>query len=243
MTDPISGARLTRRSFFGAAAATLGTAAVMGAAGSVVSPERGLRGASRRLPPGPGEALPEARDGQRCRLPLVVAARPRRPGRDRARGRPGRRRRLRLPRGRRRDPQPPRPQHRHRRRCPRMGHRAVGGRRQGRPGPRRGAERADRHHGRTVVAGRGPDDHPGRRRRLHRAGARTGAGPRRDDVRRRAARARRRGRVRRDPLDAGDGAGAPDHRLRPRPQQRHHQHPARPDLVDGPDRLSSTAST
>ena len=35
MTDPISGPRLTRRSFFGAAAATLGTAAVLGAAGTV----------------------------------------------------------------------------------------------------------------------------------------------------------------------------------------------------------------
>ncbi len=38
MTEPTPGARLNRRSLFGAAAATIGTAAVLGAAGSTVSP-------------------------------------------------------------------------------------------------------------------------------------------------------------------------------------------------------------
>ncbi len=38
MTDPLSDARLTRRSLFGAAAAGLGTAAVIGAAGTVATP-------------------------------------------------------------------------------------------------------------------------------------------------------------------------------------------------------------
>ena len=49
MTDPVSGARLTRRSLFGAAAATLGTAAVVG--GTVATPGAALAAAPAGFPP------------------------------------------------------------------------------------------------------------------------------------------------------------------------------------------------
>ena len=50
MSDPTSRVRLTRRSLFGAAAATLGTAAVIGAAGSIASPGAALAAAPAGFP-------------------------------------------------------------------------------------------------------------------------------------------------------------------------------------------------
>ncbi|RHW25653.1 alpha-L-rhamnosidase [Nocardioides immobilis] len=50
MTEPTPGARLNRRSLFGAAAATIGTAAVVGAAGSAVPPARAAAVLSGGLP-------------------------------------------------------------------------------------------------------------------------------------------------------------------------------------------------
>ena len=74
MSNPTSRVRLTRRSLFGAAAATLGTAAVVGAAGGIASPGAALAAAPAGFPqdleklfrkPGTKTALPGSAGGGR----------------------------------------------------------------------------------------------------------------------------------------------------------------------------------
>ena len=217
MTEPNSGARLNRRSLFGAAAATIGTAAVIGAAGSRHARPR-RRERHRRASQGPREGVPQAGYGVRGGLPLVVAARTRRSGGDRARGRPGRRRGLRHPRG-------GRVTHSLRARGIEIDVAKHGW---GSPAwvagvkaaLARAAERdvRDRHHRRSVLAGSGPDHHARGRGRVQRARLRSRRCCRRPDLRRRAARAHRGGAQQR--RRAGHRAGPPRHRDAPHRSRR-----------------------
>ena len=174
MTEPTSGARLNRRSLFGAAAATIGTAAVLGAAGSTLTPPH-----ARAADPAAARRISTRRSASRVRRPRPASV---------GGGRTAWWTRLEIarevdqvadagfgsPRGGRRDPQPAGARHRDRRRKARLGQPGLGRWSEGRARAGRKAGRPRRHHRRALLAGSGADHHA-RRTRLRAASSRTDA--------------------------------------------------------------------